>query len=114
MGGGGGTGVAFFAWVAGLPGGAVRMVESFVLMNAKLEIFWGLPSCRTTKSSAVRSVTGRSLESVTIASNCTRLTLMRITASGAGLSCWKDCGVCAHAIAIVRNIAVHRSAAIHS
>src|SRR5262249_5414672 len=45
----------------------------------------GLPSCRISKSDALRSVTCLPWESVTTASTWTRLTSMRITAPG--LSC---------------------------
>ena len=72
IGGGGGGGLAPLAGGAGFSG-AVRTTPSLVLMKEKLVMAWGLPSCRMTKSSFRRSVTGLSLESMTTASTCTKI-----------------------------------------
>jgi hypothetical protein len=60
-------------------------------MNSKFVIFWGLPSCRSSKSSGLRFVTGFPLESVTTASTWTRLTLIRMTPGVGGASWAQDC-----------------------
>src|SRR5262245_59929905 len=81
-------------------------------MNAKLVITCGFPSCSTSKSSALRSVTAFPLLSLTTAFTCTRFTLIRMTPSDGGACCTEDCVVETNrmadiAIAIQRKVFMH-------
>src|ERR1035438_6526874 len=102
-GGGGGPGVEPF-FVTATCVRPLSLVAGLILMYEKLVITCGLPSCRIWKSSAFRPLTGLPWLSVTLASTCTRLTLMRITVSG-GAGGW----VWANAIASDRINAMARS-----
>src|SRR5271157_719745 len=108
------------AWLArtGTGGGAPGLLAGFlpragggggaaggpgrVLMYEKLVMACGLPSWRISKSSFFRSSTRLPCASVTRASTCTRLTLMRITSSGCGdaAACGRVGGFCAKASAM--------------
>src|SRR5262245_1628943 len=68
----------------------------------------GFPSCSTSKSSALRSVTALPLLSVTTASTCTRLTLIRMTPGGGGPCCAEDCVARMHTKTDIADIAINR------